>query len=171
MSLNHLNQSLESTNYHENINRLIIGLEIGEIKTFAVVGNNIESEIVVLGTGANIQNGVEAQFESTANIIRNAIADAERNHGYKINCVVSGIAERQHKGWNCSGVVAIKNVKVSQEDLSRALEVAKSSIPDSCDILHIFPQECIVDELSGINDPIGITGIRLEVRVFIVTSS
>ncbi|MGC9021730.1 MAG: cell division protein FtsA, partial [Dissulfurimicrobium sp.] len=155
---------------------ILVGLDIGTTKICAVVGEVREDGIEIIGVGFHpsigLKKGVVINVESTVKSIRKAVEDAERMAGMEIDSVCIGIAGSHIKGINSHGVIAIKGQEVSQEDIERVLDAAKAvAIPLDRDILHVLPQEYIVDDQGGIMDPVGMTGVRLEARVHIVTGA
>ncbi len=155
---------------------LIVGLDIGTTKICAIIGNVTEEGIDIVGIGTSISSGlrkgVVINIESTVGAIRKAIEEAELMAGCEIKSVYAGIAGGHIKGLNSNGVIAIKNREVSQEDVRRVIDAAKAiSIPMDREVLHILPQEFIIDDQDGIREPLGMSGVRLEAKVHIVTGA
>lgn len=156
---------------------LIVGLDIGTTKICVVVGEvNSNGNINIVGVGnspsTGLRKGVVVNIEQTVQSIRQAIEEAEAMVGCTIGSVYAGIAGSHIKGTNSHGVIAIKGGEVSQKDIERVLEAAKAvAIPMDRDVIHILPQEYIVDDQRGIVEPLGMSGVRLEVNVHIVTGS
>jgi cell division protein FtsA len=155
---------------------LIVGLDIGTTKICAIVGNLAEEGIEIVGIGTSPSNGlrkgVVINIESTVTAIRKAIDEAELMAGCEIRSVYAGIAGGHIKGINSQGVIAIKNREVSQDDVRRVIDAAKAiAIPMDREVLHILPQEFIIDEQDGIREPLGMSGVRLEAKVHIVTGA
>ncbi len=155
---------------------LIVGLDIGTTKICAIVGNITEEGIDIVGIGTSpssgLRKGVVINIESTVGAIRKAIEEAELMAGCEIKSVYAGIAGGHIKGLNSNGVIAIKNREVSQEDVRRVIDAAKAiNIPMDREVLHILPQEFIIDEQDGIREPLGMSGVRLEAKVHIVTGA
>lgn len=156
---------------------LIVGLDIGTTKVCAVVGKLTESGLVdVVGIGTSestgMRKGIVVNIEQTVQSIRNAIEGAELMAGCEIHSVYVGIAGSHIMGINSHGVIAIKGGEVSQRDMDRALEAAKAvAIPADKEVIHILPQEYVLDSQRGIADPLGMAGIRLEVYVHIVAGA
>ena len=156
---------------------LIVGLDIGTSKVAAIVGElNEENEIEVIGIGSTpsrgLKKGVVVNLESTVNSIRRAVEEAELMAGCEITSVYAGIAGSHIKSLNSHGIVAIKNKEVSQYDIGRVMDSARAvAIPADQKILHILPQEFVIDMQEGIKEPIGMSGIRLEAKVHMVTGS
>lgn len=155
---------------------ILVGLDIGTTKICAVVAEVRDDGVEIIGVGFHpsigLKKGVVINVESTVKSIRKAVEDAERMAGVEINSVYIGIAGSHIKGMNSHGVIAIKGQEVSQEDIDRVLDAAKAvAIPLDREVLHVLPQEYIVDDQGGIMDPVGMTGVRLEARVHIVTGA
>lgn len=156
---------------------LIVGLDIGTTKICVVVGEiNDHGNINIVGVGnspsTGLRKGVVVNIEQTVQSIRQAIDEAEAMVGCTIGSVYAGIAGNHIKGTNSHGVIAIKGGEVSQKDIERVLDAAKAvAIPMDRDVIHILPQEYIVDDQRGIIEPLGMSGVRLEVNVHIVTGS
>ena len=155
---------------------LIVGLDIGTTKICAIVGNVTEDGIDIVGIGTSpshgLRKGVVVNIESTVSSIRRAIEEAELMAGCEIKSVYAGIAGGHIKGINSDGVIAIKNREVNQDDIRRVIDAAKAiNIPMDREVIHILPQEFIIDEQDGIREPLGMSGVRLEVKVHIVTGA
>ena len=160
----------------ERPGNMIVGLDIGTTKICAVVGefNEKGAEIIGVGTypSVGLRKGVVVNIDNTVDSIQRAIEDAELMAGREIGSVFIGIAGSHIKGFNSHGVIAVKGQEVSQEDVDRVIDAARAvAIPLDREVIHILPQEYIVDEQGGILDPIGITGVRLEAKVHIVTGA
>jgi len=156
---------------------LIVGLDIGTSKVVAIVGEiTPEGEIEIIGLGSHpsrgLKKGVVVNIESTVQSIQRAIEEAELMAGCQINSVYAGIAGSHIKSINSHGIVAIKDREVSDMDLDRVIDAARAvAIPADQRILHILPQEFIIDEQEGIREPIGMSGVRLEAKVHLVTGA
>jgi cell division protein FtsA len=155
---------------------LLIGLDVGTTKICVVVGKVSEGKVNIVGIGSHpstgLRKGVVVNMDSTVNSIKKAVEEAELMAGIKIDGCVAGIAGAHIKSFNSNGVVAIKDKEVRPDDIARAIDAAKAvAIPADRELLHVIPQEFIVDDQDGIKDPIGISGVRLEVKVHIVTGS
>ncbi len=156
---------------------LIVGLDIGTSKVAAIVGEVNESgEVEVIGIGVTpsrgLKKGVVINLESTVSSIQRAVEEAELMAGCEITSVYAGIAGSHIKSLNSHGIVAIKNKEVSQYDIGRVIDSARAvAIPADQKILHILPQEFVIDMQEGIKEPIGMSGIRLEAKVHMVTGS
>ena len=155
---------------------LIVGLDIGTTKICAIVGALTEDGIDIVGIGSSpsrgLRKGVVINIDSTVQSIRKAIEEAELMAGCEIKSVFAGIAGGHIKGINSQGVIAIKNREVSSEDVKRVIEAAKAiAIPMDREVIHILPQEFIIDDQDGIREPLGMSGVRLEAKVHIVTGA
>src|SRR6188472_2335145 len=156
---------------------LIVGLDIGTSKVVALVGEvNAEGGIEVLGVGSHpsrgLKKGVVVNIESTVQSIQRAIEEAELMAGCEIHSVYAGIAGSHVRSLNSHGIVAIRNKEVTAEDVDRVIDAAKAvAIPADQKILHILPQEFIIDNQDSIREPIGMSGVRLEAKVHIVTGA
>ena len=155
---------------------LIVGLDIGTTKICAIVGNLTSEGIDIVGIGTSpskgLRKGVVINIESTVAAIKKAIEEAELMAGCEIKSVYAGIAGGHIKGFNSQGVIAIKNREVSPEDVKRVIEAAKAiAIPMDREVIHILPQEFIIDDQDGIREPLGMSGVRLEAKVHIVTGA
>ena len=155
---------------------LIVGLDIGTTKICCIVGNMTEEGLEVVGIGTSpskgLRKGVVINIESTVAAIQKAIREAELMAGCEIKSVFAGIAGGHIKGLNSQGVIAIKNREVTSEDLQRVIDAAKAiAIPMDREVMHILPQEFIIDDQDGIREPLGMSGVRLEAKVHIVTGA
>jgi len=156
---------------------LIVGLDIGTSKVAAIVGEMREDgEIEVIGVGSHpsrgLKKGVVVNLEATVQSIQHAIEEAEEMAGCRIHSVYAGIAGSHISSMNSHGIVAIKEKEVTQSDVDRVIDSARAvAIPADQKILHILPQEFVIDRQEGIKEPIGMSGIRLEARVHIVTGA
>ena len=156
---------------------LIVGLDIGTSKVVAIVGEiTTEGEIEIIGLGSHpsrgLKKGVVVNIESTVQSIQRAVEEAELMAGCQINSVYAGIAGSHIKSINSHGIVAIKDREVSDMDLDRVIDAARAvAIPADQRILHILPQEFIIDEQEGVREPIGMSGVRLEAKVHLVTGA
>ncbi len=156
---------------------IIVGLDIGTSKVAAIVAEhtgNDEIEIIGIGTAPSkgLKKGVVVNLESTVHSIQRAVEEAELMAGCQIQSVFAGIAGSHIKSLNSHGIVAIKDKEVTQYDIDRVIDSARAvAIPADQKILHILPQEFVIDQQDGIKEPIGMSGIRLEAKVHMVTSS
>jgi cell division protein FtsA len=155
---------------------LIVGLDIGTTKVCAIVGEVGEDGVDIVGIGTHpskgLRKGVVINIDATVESIRKAVEEAELMAGAEITSVYCGIAGGHIKGFNSHGIVAVKNREVSQSDVKRVLDAARAvAIPMDREVLHVLPQEFIVDEQDGIMEPLGMSGVRLEAKVHIVTAA
>lgn len=153
---------------------LIVGLDLGTTKTCVLVGEVHKEGIDIIGFGSTsskgLRKGVVINIESTVDSINKVLEEAELMSGCKISGVYTGIAGSHIKGLNSHGVIGIKDSEVTRHDISRVIEAAKAiAIPLDREIIHILPQEFVVDGQNGINDPLGMAGVRLETNVHMVT--
>ena len=157
----------------------LIGFDIGTKKITVIIGEiNEERKIEIIGIGTSESNGlrkgVVVDLEATVDGIKKAVEEAELMAGAEIDSAYVGISGAHIRSFNSRGVIAVsgKNREITREDVNRVIEQARTvSIPSDREIIHVLPQEFIVDDQDGIRDPIGINGIKLEVNVHIVTSS
>ncbi|MBF8268337.1 MAG: cell division protein FtsA [Gammaproteobacteria bacterium] len=156
---------------------LIVGLDIGTSKVVAIVGEVTSSdEIEIIGLGSSqsrgLKKGVVVNIESTVQTIQRAIEEAELMAGCEIHSVYAGIAGSHIRSLNSHGIVAIRDNEVSIGDVDRVIDAARAvAIPADQKILHILPQEFVIDSQEGIKEPIGMSGVRLEAKVHMVTGS
>ncbi len=155
---------------------LVIGLDIGTTKICAVVGELTDGGVDIVGIGSSpstgLRKGVVVNIEETVKSIQKALEEAELMAGCEIRTVYAGIAGSHIKGFNSHGVIAVKGGEVSSKDVERALEAASAiAIPLDREVIHTLPQEFIVDDQRGIVHPLGMAGVRLEVKVHIVTGA
>ncbi|MDI1230142.1 MAG: cell division protein FtsA [Methylobacter sp.] len=156
---------------------LIVGLDIGTSKVAAIVGElTSDGNIEIIGIGSTpsrgLKKGVVVNLESTVQSIQRAIEEAELMAGCQIKSVYAGIAGSHIRSLNSHGIVAIKDKEVTQYDIDRVIDSARAvAIPADQKILHILPQEFVIDLQEGIKEPIGMSGIRLEAKVHMVTGS
>ena len=156
--------------------RLIVGLDIGTTKVCAIIGELTDNGIEIVGLGSQasegLRKGVVVNIDATIESIRKAVEEAEIMSGCHIKAVFAGIAGGHIKSFNSYGIVAVKGSEVDDADVKRAVEAAKAiAMPLDREILHIIPQYYIVDDQDGVKDPIGMSGVRLEVKVHIVTGA
>lgn len=155
---------------------LLVGLDIGTTKICAVVGEATPEGVDVVGIGTSpstgLRKGVVVNIDQTVQSIKKALEEAELMAGCEIRSVYAGIAGSHIKGFNSHGVIAVKGGEVTQKDIERVIDAAKAvAIPLDREVIHILPQEYIVDDQRGIADPLGMAGVRLEVKVHIVTGA
>ncbi|OGA94892.1 MAG: cell division protein FtsA, partial [Betaproteobacteria bacterium RIFCSPLOWO2_12_FULL_66_14] len=160
----------------ENKN-LVVGLDIGTSKVVAIVAELLpDHRLNIIGMGAHeskgLKKGVVVNIEATVNAIQRALEEAELMADCKIARVFTGIAGSHIKSFNSRGMVAIKDKEVSALDVERVIETARAlPIPTDQQILHILTQQFIVDGQDGVREPLGMSGVRLEVEVHIVTGA
>ncbi|MES2355782.1 MAG: cell division protein FtsA [Pseudomonadota bacterium] len=156
---------------------LIVGLDIGTSKIVAIVAEiTSEGRMEIIGLGQHpsrgLKKGVVVNIESTVTAIQRALEEAELMADCKIRDVITGIAGSHIKSFNSHGMVAIKDKEVTQADVERVIETAKAvNIPMDQQILHILTQEFIIDGQEDVREPLGMSGVRLEVKVHIVTGA
>jgi cell division protein FtsA len=156
---------------------VIVGLDIGTSKVVALVGEIIpDGSIEVIGLGSQpsrgLKKGVVVNIESTVQSIQRAVEEAELMADCEINAVYAGIAGSHVRSLNSHGVVAIRDREVTHGDVEHVIDAAKAvAIPADQRILHVLPQEFLIDGQEGIRDPIGMSGVRLEAKVHIVTGA
>jgi cell division protein FtsA len=155
---------------------IIVGLDIGTTKICAVVGEVSGRDINIIGIGTHpsigLRKGVVVNIESTVESIKKAVEEAELMAGCEISSVYAGIAGGHITGFNSHGVIAIKGPEIVQGDIDRVIDAARAvAIPMDREVIHVLPQEYIVDDQAGIYNPIGMAGVRLEAKIHIVTGA
>ena len=159
----------------DNDKRMIVGLDIGTSKVVAVVGEvDFDGSIEIVGIGSHpsrgMKKGVVVDIESTVTAIQRAVEEAELMAGCQIHSVYVGIAGSHIRSMNSHGIVAIKDGEVVAADIDRVLDAAQAvAIPADQKILHVLPQEYVIDNQGGIKEPLGMSGVRLEAKVHLVT--
>ncbi len=157
--------------------KLVVGLDIGTSKVVAIVGElGDDGSLEVIGIGSHpsrgLKRGVVVNIESTVQSIQRAVEEAELMAGCEINSVYAGIAGSHVRSLNSHGIVAIRDKEVVAGDVERVIDAARAvAIPADQKILHILPQEFIIDSQEGIREPIGMSGVRLEAKVHMVTGA
>jgi len=155
----------------------VVGLDIGTTKVVCIVGEvNRDASINIIGFGQapshGLRKGVVINIDSTVESIKKAVKEAENMAGIKISSAYVGIAGTHIKSFNSSGVVAVKDKEITEQDVNRVIDAAKAvMIPQDREVLHVIPQEFIVDDQDGIREPVGMNGVRLEAKVHIVTGA
>lgn len=160
----------------------VVGLDIGTTKICCIVGEIVENSslagpsIDIIGIGSapsnGLRKGVVINIDATVENISKAVEEAELMAGVEISTVYTGIAGGHIKSFNSSGIVAVKDREINEQDVARVIDAAKAvAIPLDREVIHIIPQEYQIDKQEGIRDPIGMTGIRLEAKVHIVTGA
>ncbi len=155
--------------------QMIVGLDIGTSKVVAIVGvAGQEGKLEIVGTGmhpsSGMKKGVVVNIESTVHAIQRAIEEAELMAGCHIHSVYAGIAGSHIRSLNSHGIVAIRDREVLLQDIERVIDAARAvAIPADQEILHVLPQEFIIDNQEGVKEPMGMSGVRLEAKVHLVT--
>ena len=158
-------------------NNLVVGLDIGTSKVLVIVVEvDDEGQMEVIGIGHHpakgLRKGVVANIESTVQSIQRAVEEAELMAGCQIYSVYAGIAGAHISSINSHGVVAIKDNEVTTSDIERVIDAAKAmAIPNDQRILHVLPQDFIIDGQDGIREPVGMCGVRMEARVHMITGA
>ena len=155
---------------------IIVGLDIGTTKIACIIGEVTDEGIDIIGIGSHpstgLRRGVVINIDATVSSIQRAVEEAELMAGVEVNAVWAGIAGGHIQGFNSHGIVAVGNKEVTSQDLSRVVDAASAvAIPMDREILHVIPQEYIIDDQDGIKEPLGMSGVRLEANVHIVTAS
>ena len=155
---------------------IIVGLDVGTTKISAIVGEVNDNGVEIIGIGTQpsrgMRKGVVINIDATVESIRKAVDEAELMAGAQITSVYCAIAGSHIRGFNSHGIVAVKNREVQESDVKRVLDAARAvAIPMDREVLHVLPQEYIVDEQDGIMEPLGMSGVRLEAKVHIVTAA
>ena len=155
---------------------LIVGLDIGTTKICCVVGELSQGEVNIIGIGTHpsigLRKGVVVNIESTVESIKKAVEEAELMAGCEISSVYAGIAGGHITGFNSRGIVAIKGQEINRQDVDRVIDAARAvAIPMDREVIHVLPQEYIVDDEPGIQNPVGMAGVRLEAKIHIVTGA
>ena len=157
--------------------KMIVGLDIGTSKITAIVGEvNEDGELEIVGIGSHpsrgLKKGVVVNIESTVQSIQRCVEEAELMAGCQIHSVYAGIAGSHIRSMNSHGIVAIKDREVSISDVERVIDAARAvAIPADQRVLHVMPQEFVIDQQEGIREPIGMSGVRLEAKVHLVTGA
>ncbi|HAI90253.1 MAG TPA: cell division protein FtsA, partial [Alcanivorax sp.] len=157
------------------VDNMIVGLDIGTSKVVAIVGQITEEGVVeVVGLGSQpsrgMKKGVVVDIEATVRSIQRAVEEAELMAGCQIHSVYAGIAGSHVRSLNSHGIVAIRDREVTQADIDRVIDAAQAvAIPADQKTLHVLPQEYVVDNQEGVREPVGMSGVRLEAKVHLVT--
>lgn len=163
--------------YKKGEDDLVVGLDIGTSKVVAIVGRILEDNTLeILGIGSNpsrgLKKGVVINIDATVQAIRLAVEEAGVMSDCQINSVITGIAGNHVKSLNSNGIVGIKDGEVKVFDVEKVIEAAKAvAIPADQKIIHVLPQEFKIDDQGGIKEPLGMSGVRLEANVHMVTGS
>jgi cell division protein FtsA len=155
---------------------LIVGLDIGTTKICAIVAEATEAGVDIVGIGTHpsrgLRKGVVVDIEATVDSIKHAVEEAELMADCEITSVYAGIAGGHIDGFNSHGIVAVKTGEVTESDVRRVIDAAKAvAIPMDREVIHVIPQEFIIDDQDGIREPIGMSGVRLEAKIHIVTAA
>ncbi len=155
---------------------LIVGLDIGTTKICAIVAEVTEAGVDIVGIGTHpskgLRKGVVVDIEATVDSIKHAVEEAELMADCEITSVYAGIAGGHIDGFNSHGIVAVKTGEVTESDVRRVIDAAKAvAIPMDREVIHVIPQEFIIDDQDGIREPIGMSGVRLEAKIHIVTAA
>jgi cell division protein FtsA len=155
--------------------RMIVGLDIGTSKVVCIVGEvSPEGDVEIVGIGSHpsrgLKKGVVVNIESTVQSIQRSVEEAELMAGCEIRGVYAGIAGSHIRSLNSHGIVAIRDREVFPPDIDRVIDAARAvAIPADQKILHILPQEFVIDSQEGVKEPLGMSGVRLEAKVHLVT--
>jgi len=155
--------------------RRIVGLDIGTSKVAAIVGEvDPDGGVEVIGIGSHpshgLRKGVVVNIESTVQAIQRATEEAELMSGVHIDSVYAGIAGSHIRGINSHGIVAIRDDEVHTQDVDRVIDAARAvAIPADQRVLHVLPQEYLIDHQEGVKEPLGMSGVRLEAKVHLVS--
>ena len=160
----------------EKNDNIFVGLDIGTTKVCAIVAEAKGDSLDIIGVGSStytgLKNGVVVNIENTVDSIAKAVEDAELMAGYQIQSATVGIAGSHIRGFSGRGIVAVKSREVAQQDVERVLSAAKTiSIPIDHEVIHVIPQGFSVDDQDDVKNPVGMSGLRLEATVHIVTAS
>ncbi len=155
---------------------IIVGLDIGTTKICAVVGQVSGSQVNIIGIGTHpsigLRKGVVVDIESTVRSIKKTIEEAEMMAGVDISEVYAGIAGGHIAGFNSRGIIAVKGPEITPHDVARVTDAARAmAIPVDREVIHVLPQEYIVDDQKGVHNPVGMAGVRLEAKIHIVTGA
>ncbi|MBK7950398.1 MAG: cell division protein FtsA [Deltaproteobacteria bacterium] len=155
---------------------LIVGVDIGTTKICAVVAEATEHGLDIVGIGTHpsrgLRKGVVVDIDATVDSIKHAVEEAELMADCEITSVYAGIAGGHIRAFNSHGVVAVKDRDVREGDVKRVIDAAKAvAIPMDREVIHVIPQEFIIDDQDGIREPLGMSGVRLEAKIHIVTAA
>jgi cell division protein FtsA len=157
-------------------NSIVVGLDIGTSKVCAVVGEMTEHGVEIIGVGSHpsqgLRKGVVINIEATVSSLKKAVEEASLMAGCEIHTVFTSLSGGHIKPFNSNGIVAVKNKEELARDLGGVVDAAKAvAIPMDREVLHVLPQDYIIDDQDGIRDPLGMSGVRLEAKVHIVTGA
>jgi cell division protein FtsA len=155
---------------------LLVGLDIGTTKVCAIVAERTENGVDIIGIGTHpshgLRKGVVIDIAATVDSIKHAVEEAELMADCEITSVYAGIAGGHIRGFNSHGVVAVKDREVRDHDVKRVIDAAKAvAIPMDREVIHVIPQEFVIDDQDGIHEPLGMSGVRLEAKIHIVTAA
>jgi len=156
---------------------LLVGLDLGTSKVAVAVGELADGAISIVGMGSapcteGLRRGVVVNIDATVQAIEQAVKEAEVAAGCEIHSVFADVSGGHIKGFNSHGVVAVKSQEIGQADVDRVLDAARAvALPSDRDILHILPQDFLLDGQDGIRSPVGMSGVRLEARVHLITTA
>jgi len=156
---------------------IVAGLDIGTSKVCALIaGPGVDDALTLLGCGvvpcSGLRKGVVVNIEATVEAIRSALDEAQKSSGTRAGMVAVGVAGPHIRGLNSHGIVAVRGGEVNSRDVERVIDAARAvAIPLDRQVLHVLPQQFAVDDQEGVRDPIGMTGVRLEARIHIVTAA
>ena len=158
------------------VGEVIVGLDIGTTKVAAIIGEVTESGVDIIGVGTcpseGLRQGVVVNIEATTNSIAQAIQEAEQMAAVEVQSVFVGIAGGHIRGFSSLGQVSMRNREVTETDVARVIEQAKAvNIPLDRQIIHTLPLEYMIDGQGQIKDPIGMSGVRMEVRAHVITAA
>src|SRR5919201_980101 len=154
---------------------IIVGLDIGTTKIACIAGEVTEDGVDIIGIGTapskGLRRGYVVNIDATVASIQQAVDEAENMAGCEISQVYAAISGAHVRGLNSHGIVAVKDKEVRDADIARVLDAARAvAIPMDREVLHVVPQQYVVDDQDGIRDPLGMAGVRLEAKVHIVTT-
>ncbi len=156
---------------------LLVGLDIGTSKVVVVVGDVVDATVSVVGLGYapaedGLRKGVVVNIDATVQAIEQAVKEAELTAGCEIHSVFADVGGGHIRGFNSHGAIALRNHEVTQADVDRVLDAARTvPLPADHDILHVLPQDFVLDSQDGIKVPVGMSGLRLESHVHVVTTA
>src|SRR5689334_7080363 len=155
---------------------IIVGLDIGTTKIACIAGEVTEDGVDIIGIGTapskGLRRGYVVNIDATVSSIQQAVDEAENMAGCEISTVYAAISGAHVRGLNSHGIVAVKDKEVRDADIARVIDAAKAvAIPMDREVLHVLPQQYVVDDQDGIRDPLGMAGVRLEAKVHIVTTA
>ncbi len=155
---------------------IVVGLDVGTTKICAIVGEVTDNGIDIIGIGSapstGLRKGVVINIASTVAAIKRAVEEAELMAGCEITSVYTGISGGHIRGFNSHGIVAVKDNEITPTDVARVIDAAKAvAIPMDREVIHVLPQQFVIDDQDGIKEPLGMHGVRLEAKVHIVTAA